>query len=133
MDVGSAIIVVALLAVSFIRLAGPFRELVGGGAHTMPCPRCSRTETHSHWISGWLRGWRSRPRRPLTAQDWLPWTGLLLPAGLLILLGTIAGARLLAGVDVTLTELLLAAGGVCAGLLTCLHVARPTSRIDHPH
>jgi len=126
LDLGFATICMAFLAVSFVRLAGPFRELVGGGAHAEPCARCSRRDTHTHWIGGWLRGWRSRPPRPLTAQDWLPWTGLLFPASLLIVFGTIAGALLLGGAEATLSLFLLAAGGAFTSVLAILHVARPT-------
>ena len=127
MDVVFALAGVALLARSFVRLAGPFRELVGRGAHARPCVRCSRREAHGHWISGWLRDWRSRPRPPLTTQDWLPHTGSLWPASLLIVFGTIAGARLLGGAQVTLSGVLLTAGGAVTGVLAILHVVRPTS------
>lgn len=63
----------------------------------------------------------------LTAQDWLPYTGQLWPASLLVVFGTIAGARLLGGAQVTLTGVLLTVGGGITVVLASLHVARPTS------
>jgi hypothetical protein len=47
---------------------------------------------------------------------------------LLIVFGTIAGARLLGGAEVTLSGVLLAAGGAFTAVLASLHVARPTSQ-----
>jgi hypothetical protein len=123
-----ALVGLALLAVSFVRLAGPFREVVGGGNHSEPCLRCSRVEGHSHWVNGWLRGWMKRPRRALTAQDWLPHTGVLWPVTLVLIFGFVAAVLLLSGAQVTWSLALLATGGAAAAVLAGLHVARPSSR-----
>jgi hypothetical protein len=122
-----ALVGLALLAVSFVRLAGPFREVVGGGNRSEPCLRCSRTQGHSHWVNGWLRGWMRRPRRALTAQDWLPHTGALWPVTLALIFGFIAAVLLLSGAEVTWSLALLATGSAAAAVLAGLHIARPSS------
>ena len=118
--------VTLLILTSAFRLMGPFREPAGGaGTHATPCAKCQRTAMHTHPIAYRFRDWPRRPRPALGAQDWLPWTGELLPVSLAWLLGVGTALGMWQSGDVTTLGLGVVLSVMCLIALVVLHVRRP--------
>ena len=109
---------IGFLAITFAEIAGPFSI----EEHERPA-QPSRRET----LRAWLRGWRQRPREPLTTREWFPHTGrLFIPAYLSPLL-IFGGLRVLThrGETFRLGGVLAVTGGLCLLALIVAYVRRP--------